>query len=71
MLVLSRKQGERICIGDDIEISVVAVQGNRVKLAFTAPRNVSIQRRELLAATVSLPLAKGDLETRTERKIPR
>lgn len=53
MLVLSRKQGETICIGNDIEISVSQVSGKRVKLAISAPRDVSIRRSEL--ADTSIP----------------
>ncbi len=48
MLVLSRKQGERIRIGDHVEVTVLAVQGSRVKLGFSGPPDVSIQRNELL-----------------------
>ena len=47
MLVLSRKQSQTIVIGDNIELTVIAVQGGRVKLGITAPRNVSIRRSEL------------------------
>ncbi len=47
MLVLSRRIGERIVIGNDIVISVLEVRGNRVRLGITAPKKVSIQREEL------------------------
>lgn len=47
MLVLSRKSGERIHIGDDITIEVRRVAGNRVTLALEAPRNIRILRGEL------------------------
>jgi carbon storage regulator len=47
MLVLSRKVGEEIVIADHIRITVVAVRGNQVRLGFTAPPEVSIQRQEL------------------------
>lgn len=47
MLVLSRKKGERIVIGDDIEVVVVAVEGSRVRLAFSAPAEVPIRRQEV------------------------
>jgi len=47
MLVLSRKPGERVYVGDDIEIVVLEVQGNRVKLGFDAPGGLPIQRGEL------------------------
>jgi carbon storage regulator len=47
MLVLSRKQGEEVVIGNNIRLTVVAIRGNEVRLGVTAPRNVSIQREEL------------------------
>lgn len=46
MLVLSRKLGEKIVIGDGIELMVVAVNGNRVKLGIAAPQNCRIVRSE-------------------------
>lgn len=51
MLILQRKPGESLLIGEDIEVSVVGIDGNRVKLAITAPGNVPILRSELVAAT--------------------
>ena len=48
MLVLSRKTGERIHIGDDIFVEVRRVAGNRVTLAIKAPREVRILRGELM-----------------------
>ena len=47
MLVLARKKGQSIMIGDDIEISVVDVQGDQVRLGINAPRKVSIHRKEI------------------------
>jgi carbon storage regulator len=47
MLVLSRKPGEKVVIGDNIRLTVVAIRGNHVRLGFTAPPDVSIQREEL------------------------
>lgn len=47
MLVLSRKLGEKICIGDGIVVSVVKVSGNRVQLGVEAPAHIRIQREEL------------------------
>lgn len=48
MLVLSRKLNETICVGPDITIKVIRVNGGRVRLAIEAPDNVRIQRGELL-----------------------
>jgi len=47
MLVLSRKKGERIVIGDRIVLTVVDIRGDRVRLAFDAPSEVSIHREEI------------------------
>ena len=47
MLVLSRKPGERVLVGEDVEVVVLEVDGDRVKLGFTAPRYVPICRAEI------------------------
>ena len=47
MLVLSRKRGERIVIGPNIELTVVDICGNSVRLAINAPRDVTIHRQEI------------------------
>jgi carbon storage regulator len=47
MLILSRKPGERIVIGDNIHVTVLAIRGNQVRLGFSAPDNVTIFREEL------------------------
>jgi carbon storage regulator len=48
MLVLSRKSGERIQIGSEIELTVLGIHGGRVKLGFAGPPEVLIHRDELL-----------------------
>ena len=47
MLALTRKKGESIIIGDDIEVTVLSVQGDQVKLGIRAPRTVPVHRREI------------------------
>ncbi len=47
MLVLSRKVGERIQIGDDVVVTVVEVLGNRVRLGIEAPRTKKVLRSEI------------------------
>lgn len=47
MLVLSRKKGESIWLGDDIEITITEVKGEQVRIAINAPKNISILRGEL------------------------
>lgn len=48
MLVLNRKAGERIWIGQNIELTVLGIQGGRVKLGFSGPPEVPIHRDELM-----------------------
>lgn len=48
MLVLSRKLGEKICIGENIFITVVDVERGKIRLGIEAPRDVPIFRQELL-----------------------
>src|SRR5579872_5307283 len=57
MLVLSRKVGQTIVIGDGIEITVVDMRGDQVRIGIDAPRNVPVNRKEILArpAAVSGP----------------
>ena len=50
MLVLTRKQGETILIGDDIKITVVAVNGDAVRIGIEAPKHIKILRAELVEA---------------------
>jgi carbon storage regulator len=59
MLVLSRKEGERIVIGDNITLVVSKVHGNRVTIGIEAPRDVKIVRGEL-----EIEVSSGDAESR-------
>ncbi|MGH2937045.1 MAG: carbon storage regulator CsrA [Solirubrobacterales bacterium] len=47
MLTISRRQGERILIGDDVVVEIVEVSGGTVRLGITAPREQRIYREEL------------------------
>ncbi len=47
MLVLSRKKGQSIMIGHNIEISIIDVQGEQIRLGINAPRDVTIHRKEV------------------------
>ena len=50
MLVISRKRGERICLGDDITITVLEVVGSTVRLGIDAPDDVRVYRHEIWEA---------------------
>jgi len=67
MLVLSRRLGEQIIIGGEIRITVVAVQGNKVRIGITAPPSVRVDREEIsqrlqgrtFARNADMPAAKS------------
>ena len=50
MLVLSRQRDESIMIGDNVEIIIVDVRGDKVRLGITAPKNIPVHRREIYDA---------------------
>jgi carbon storage regulator len=50
MLVLSRQRDETIMIGDDVEITVVDIRGDKVRLGITAPRRIQVHRKEVYEA---------------------
>ena len=64
MLILQRKAGESVLIGEEIEISVLSVDAGRVRLAIQAPKNISILRSELKTA------AEANREAADEEGLP-
>ncbi len=77
MLVLTRKKGEKIIIDDNIELVVVEIEGNKVKLGIEAPRSIEIHREEVyrkikeenLEAASSKDLSRlGNLVIKKEEK---
>ena len=47
MLILTRRVGETLMIGDDVTITVLGVKGNQVRIGINAPKNVSVHREEI------------------------
>lgn len=47
MLILTRRAGEALRIGDDIEVTVMSVSGTQVRIGIKAPRNVAVDREEI------------------------
>ncbi|MDO9356748.1 MAG: carbon storage regulator CsrA [Solirubrobacteraceae bacterium] len=62
MLVLTRKPGEAIVIGDDVEIEIVAIGGGKVRVGITAPRSTTVHRKEVYVE-LQAALADGEGET--------
>ena len=52
MLVLTRKSNQSIMIGDNIEVSVLAIMGEKVRIGIQAPREVPVFRREVLRGPI-------------------
>ncbi|HSP76211.1 MAG TPA: carbon storage regulator CsrA [Cryobacterium sp.] len=73
MLVLTRKLGEKILIGDDIVITVLDVRGDSIRIGVDAPRGVRIQRDEVLRAVTEANIAaslasQGDADAEARLK---
>ena len=47
MLILTRRVGETLMIGDDVSVTVLGVKGNQVRIGVNAPRDVSVHREEI------------------------
>lgn len=60
MLVITRKRGEGFIIGDDIHVTIVAVNGNNIRIGIDAPMDVPVFRDELISIelTEAIPLSK-------------
>lgn len=50
MLILTRKSNESVIIGSNIEIKILEIRGDQVSIGFSAPRNISIHRKEIFEA---------------------
>ncbi len=61
MLVLSRQRDETIMIGDDVEITVVDIRGDKVRLGITAPSRIPVHRKEVYEAIKQENAAAADV----------
>lgn len=62
MLVLSRQKDESIMVGDNVEITIVDVRGDKVRLGITAPREIPVHRKEVFEAIKREEAEKQALE---------
>ena len=60
MLILTRRVGETLMIGDDITVTVLGVKGNQVRLGINAPKNVAIHREEIYERIQAEQLGQGE-----------
>jgi carbon storage regulator len=63
MLILTRRVGESLIIGDDVTITVLGVKGNQVRIGVNAPRDVAVHREEILDRIQADSLADDDEES--------
>ncbi len=61
MLILTRKLGEKIAIGDDITITLVEIKGTQVKLGIEAPKHIEIHRQEVYERIKQENLSSSDI----------
>jgi carbon storage regulator len=61
MLILTRKLGEKIAIGDDITITLVEIKGTQVKLGIEAPKHIEIHRQEVYERIRQENLSSSDI----------
>ena len=61
MLVLTRKLGEVVTIGDGIEVTVIEVRGDKVRLGIAAPRNIPVHRKE------ASDFVKAEMDSRVQK----
>ena len=60
MLILTRRTGESLRIGDDVEVTVMAVNGSQVRIGIKAPRSVVVDRQEVAGAGDEPAEEKGE-----------
>lgn len=60
MLIITRKPGERIMLGDDVVVQIIEVSGSSVRIGITAPRSLPIYREEIWEAGKAVPAAPPD-----------
>ena len=69
MLVLTRKTGEKIVIGDDITITILDVRGDGIRIGIDAPRGIKIQREEVLIAVAEANVAAAAADDSVEQQL--
>jgi carbon storage regulator len=67
MLILTRRVGETLKIGDDIEVTVLGLRGGQVRMGINAPRDVAVHREEILDRSPTVPTSDEGTEPESGR----
>ncbi len=69
MLVLSRKINQSIMIGDEIEIKVLEIRGDQVRLGIEAPKRIPVHRKEVYEAIIKENILAAQMAAQVEQKV--
>jgi carbon storage regulator len=69
MLILTRRAGETVMIGNDVTITVLGVKGNQVRLGINAPKDVAVHREEIFERIQSEQAASNGAAAANDNKI--
>lgn len=61
MLILTRKTGEKLMIGDEVELTILGIKGNQVRVGVDAPKDVAVHREEVYLRIQNEKEANADL----------
>jgi len=68
MLILTRRVGETVMIGNDVTVTVLGVKGNQVRIGINAPKNIAVHREEIYERIKREQQGGGEPGERTERQ---